>query len=60
MNTRTIIYKPLLTVLLLFVAGQTLEAQEAFYIYRNDGNFDGFFYNEVKRIGVSKIDLEGV
>ena len=43
MNTRTIIYKPLLTVLLLFVAGQTLEAHEAYYIYRNDGNFDGFF-----------------
>ena len=35
-------------------------AQEAFYIYRNDGDFDGFFFDEVKRMGCSKFDLDSV
>ena len=34
-------------------------AQDAFYIYRNDGDFDGFFYDEVIRMGYSKIDFNG-
>ena len=34
-------------------------AQDAFYIYRNDGDFDGFFYDEVVRMGYSKIDFNG-
>ena len=35
-------------------------AQDAFYIYRNDGDFDGFFYDNVIRMGYSKIDPQGV
>ncbi len=39
---------------------QVIEDGEAFYIYRNDGNFDGFFYDEVKEIRYSKLDLDNV
>ena len=35
-------------------------AQDAFYIYRNDGDFDGFFYDQVIRMGYSKFDLDSV
>ena len=35
-------------------------AQEAFYIYRNDGDFNGFFYDEVQEMRYSKIDLDSV
>ena len=35
-------------------------AQDAFYIYRNDGDFNGFFFDEVVRMGYSKIDPQGV
>src|SRR3712207_898831 len=41
-------------------AAQVVEDGEAFYIYRNDGNFDGFFYDEVKEIRYSKFDLDNV
>ena len=34
-------------------------AQDAFYIYRNDGDFDGFFSDEVVRMGYSKIVFNG-
>jgi hypothetical protein len=36
------------------------QAQDAFYIYRNDGDFNGFFFDQVKRMGYSKVDFEGV
>ena len=32
---------------------------EAFYIYQNDGHFDGFFYDEVQSIRYSKLDTLG-
>jgi len=35
-------------------------AQEAFYVYRNDGDFNGFFYDQVIRMGYSKVDLDSV
>lgn len=35
-------------------------AQEAFYIYRNDGLFDGFFFDDIVRMGYSKFDLDSV
>lgn len=35
-------------------------SQEAFYIYRNDGDFNGFFYDEVVEMRYSKIDFESV
>lgn len=37
-----------------------LMAQEAFYIYRNDGDFNGFFYDEVKEMRYSKLALDSV
>lgn len=41
-------------------SGQIIEDGEAFYIYRNDGDFNGFFYDEVEEMRYSKVDLEGV
>lgn len=35
-------------------------SQEAFYIYRNDGDFHGFFYDEVVEMRYSKIALDSV
>lgn len=35
-------------------------AQEAFYIYRNDGDFNGFFYDEVQEMRYSKLDFDSV
>lgn len=46
--------------LLLMSVGQSVTAQEAFYVYRNDGDFNGFFYDQVKRMSMSKIDFDGV
>ena len=59
MNTHYTTYKLLLSAVFLLLGMQTMLAQDAFYIYRNDGDFDGFFYDQVKRIGYSKTDLEG-
>lgn len=47
------------------LAGSTAAAQgtsnaEAFYIYQNDGHFDGFFYDEVKEMRYSRTDTMGV
>ena len=36
------------------------EATDAFYIYQNDGHFDGFFYDEVQCIQYSKTDTLGI
>ena len=35
-------------------------SQEAFYIYRNDGDFNGFFYDEVVEMRQSKIGVDSV
>ena len=53
-------YKYILSAIFMLMAGQRLQAQEAFYIYRNDGDFNGFFYDEVKSMGYSKFDLDGI
>ena len=37
----------------------SVSAQEAFYVYRNDGDFNGFFYDQVVRMEYSKVDLDG-
>lgn len=37
-----------------------VKAQDAFYIYRNDGDFNGFFYDEVIEIRQSKIGVDSV
>lgn len=39
--------------------GGVLLAQEAFYIYQNDGHFNGFFYDEVESIEYSCVDTLG-
>lgn len=57
---RHIIYHALLALVLLMTVGQQLQAQEAFYVYRNDGGFNGFLYDEVIRMNFSKIDFEGI
>ena len=49
-----------MAVILLLSVAQSLMAQEAFYIYRNDGDFNGFFYDQVKRMNMSKVDFDGV
>ena len=54
------IFRGLMAVMLLLSAGQSLMAQEAFYIYRNDGDFNGFFYDQVIRMNMSKVDFDGV
>lgn len=39
---------------------QDEEIYEAFYIYRNDGEFNGFFYDEVLDMRYSKLDLDSL
>ena len=36
------------------------QTQDALYIYRNDGGFNGFFFADIERIEYSKIDTLGV
>lgn len=55
----------IVTLLALFIANCTLfispaRAQDAFYIYQNDGHFDGFFYDEVQKISYSFLDTLGI
>ena len=55
-------------VLLITLAGSLpivaqedeIEGGEAFYIYQNDGHFDGFFYDQVKQISFSRLDTLGI
>ena len=42
------------------MAQDDVEGGEAFYIYQNDGHFDGFFYDEVQKISYSRLDTLGV
>ena len=39
---------------------EEIEGGEAFYIYQNDGHFDGFFYDQVKEIRYSRLDTLGI
>ena len=54
------LYKHLFATVLMLAAVQTVSAQDAFYIYRNDGDFNGFFFDEIVRMGYSKFDLDSV
>ena len=53
-----------LLLALFTVQGSTVvraqSANDAFYIYQNDGHFDGFFYDEVICIQYSKTDTLGI
>ena len=71
---KTTAYKLLLSVFITFAqviapsligraGGESLYAQDenaAFYIYQNDGHFDGFFYDEVQKISYSFLDTLGI
>lgn len=59
MKKRHSFYKYVLAIIFMMSGAQTLLAQDAFYIYRNDGDFDGFFYDQIVRMSYSKTDLEG-
>lgn len=52
----------LLTVLTggINATAQEIEGGEAFYVYQNDGHFDGFFYDQVKEIRYSRFDTLGI
>ena len=52
--------KQAITLALLLLGIQNTQAQEAFYVYRNDGDFNGFFFDQVTRISYSKTDLDGI
>ena len=36
------------------------QTQDALYVFRNDGQFNGFWYDEIEKICYSKIDTLGV
>lgn len=59
MKTIYSISRYVLVLILMMMGMQQLQAQDAFYIYRNDGDFNGFFFDEVIRMSYSKTDLEG-
>ena len=44
---------------LLPIYSQEESVPEAFYIYRNDGQFNGFFFDQVLEMRFSKISLDG-
>ena len=52
--------KLFITLLTLIGFGLSGWAQDAFYIYQNDGHFDGFFYDQVQKITYSKLDTLGI
>ena len=60
MKTTHSLYKFVLAFILTMTAALQLQAQEAFYIYRNDGDFDGFFFDQVEKMNLSKFDLDSV
>ena len=39
---------------------QVIEDGQAFYVYRNDGDFNGFFYDRVLQMNASKFDLDSI
>ncbi len=56
----SVIRKVFLACILFSVFSTPLVAQEAFYIYRNDGDFNGFFYDEVVEMRYSKIGFDSI
>ena len=50
-------------LMLILLGAMPMQAQQedgAFYIYQNDGHFDGFFYDQVQKISYSKLDTIGI
>ena len=48
-------WRVLALFILSFSQFLNLSAQDAFYVYRNDGDFNGFFYDEVVRMFEDKV-----
>ncbi len=61
-HTLFIYVAALLTMLgtVLPLSAQKKQTQDALYIYRNDGGFLGFFYDDIDRFEYSRIDTLGV
>lgn len=60
-TTHIIIY--MLAMLLSAIGIQSAQAQavqDALYIYRNDGGFNAFFFDDIERFEYSNIDTTGV
>ena len=53
------LFKYIAGLMLMAMASVSVHAQDAFYVYQNDGHFDGFFYDEVEKIRYSKTDTLG-
>ena len=47
-------------VLMAVLPMQAQTENQAFYIYQNDGHFDGFFYDEIEKMTFSFLDTLGV
>lgn len=64
MKTNTYLYRLGLTAVLAIVTLLSTKAQQsdqdALYIYRNDGKFNGFFYADIQQIAFSRVDTLGV
>ena len=61
MKRHTFIYlAALLTMLGTVLPLSAQQTQDALYIYRNDGKFNGFFYADIDRFEYSKVDTLGV
>ena len=53
----------LASLAMMLLAALPIKAQtenEAFYIYQNDGHFDGFFYDEIVKMNFSFLDTLGI
>ena len=59
-NLRTLLYMLTLLLSAIAVPADAQQRQDALYIYRNDGQFNAFFYGDIQRICYSKIDTLGI
>jgi len=58
--TRTLLYMLTLLLSAIAVPADAQLRQDALYIFRNDGQFNAFFYGDIDHIQYSKIDTLGV
>ncbi len=57
MKSRMLRY--LSATLLALLCGMSVQAQDAIYVYRNDGSFNAFFNDEILSMQCSRVDLDG-
>ena len=56
------LYKSLQRLTVAVIVGISVcavQAQDAFYVYQNDGRFEGFFYDQIIRMYYAKTDTAG-